>query len=152
TDLTRAWPRENPSDRVVGLAHGEVNLEDAESVRRALLPIQPRVVVNAAAYNLVDAAEEDPVSAFQVNAIGPRNLAQVVPELDATLVHVSTDYVFSGSQRRPYVETDPVDPINVYGVTKAAGEMLVRAAWPKHFIVRTCGLYGAAGSRGKGGN
>src|SRR5437016_13537263 len=81
TDLTRAWPRENPSDRVVGLAHGEVNLEDAESVRRALLPIQPRVVVNAAAYNLVDAAEEDPVSAFQVNAIGPRNLAQVVREL-----------------------------------------------------------------------
>jgi dTDP-4-dehydrorhamnose reductase len=124
----------------------------AESVRQALLPIEPQIVVNATAYNLVDAAETDPVGAFQVNAIGPRNLALVGRELEAVLVHVSTDYVFSGSQRRPYTEIDPVEPLSIYGVSKAAGEMLVRAACPRHFIVRTSGLYGVAGSRGKGGN
>jgi dTDP-4-dehydrorhamnose reductase len=137
---------------VVGFNHAQVDVEDAESVRCALLPIHPQLVVNATAYNLVDAAETDQVSAFQVNAIGPRNLALVARELEATLVHVSTDYVFSGSRRRPHVEADPVDPLSVYGVSKAAGEMLVRSAWLRHFIVRTCGLYGVAGSRGKGGN
>jgi dTDP-4-dehydrorhamnose reductase len=117
-----------------------------------LLPLEPRLVLNATAYNLVDEAEADPVSAFQVNATGPRNLALAARELGAVLVHVSTDYVFSGSRRQPYAETDPLDPLSVYGVSKAAGEMLVRAVWPEHFIVRTCGLYGLAGSRGKGGN
>jgi dTDP-4-dehydrorhamnose reductase len=152
TDLVRAWAREHPSDRVVGLNHADLEVADAESVSRALLPIEPRLVVNATAYNLVDGAEVDPVSAFRANAIGPRNLALAARTLDAVLVHVSTDYVFSGSRREPYVETDPAEPLSVYGVSKAAGEMLVRSAWSRHFIVRTCGLYGVAGSRGKGGN
>jgi dTDP-4-dehydrorhamnose reductase len=151
-DLINAWPHEIASDRVVGLNHDELDVADAESVRRVLLSIQPQLVVNATAYNLVDAAETERVAAFQVNAIGPHHLAQVARELDAVLLHVSTDYVFSGSRRRPYVEADPVDPLNVYGVSKAAGEMLVRSAWPKHFIVRTSGLYGVAGSRGMDGN
>ena len=81
--------------------------------------------------------------------VQPRALAAA---LIAVLVHVSTDYVFSGSRRQRYVETDPVDPLSVYGASKAAGEMLVRGVWPRHFIVRTSGLYGVAGSRGKGGN
>lgn len=152
TDLSHTWAREHPSDRVVGLTHADLAVEDAESALRVMLAIQPQLVVNTSAYNLVDAAETDQVRAFQVNAVGPRNLALAAQELDAPLLHVSTDYVFSGGQRRPYVETDPVDAINVYGVSKAAGEMLVRAAWSKHFIVRTCGLYGTGGSRGKGGN
>jgi dTDP-4-dehydrorhamnose reductase len=122
------------------------------SVRQALLPLEPQLVVNTTAYNLVDAAEIDSRVAFEVNAIGPRNLGLSARELDAALVHVSTDYVFPGSGRRRYVETDAVDPLNAYGVSKAAGEMLIRAAWPKHFIVRTSGLYGVAGSAGKGGN
>jgi dTDP-4-dehydrorhamnose reductase len=100
----------------------------------------------------VDAVEEDVDRAFQVNATGARNLAIACRDSDAALVHISTDYVFSGRGSRPYVEDDPVEPLNVYGVSKAAGEMLVRAAWPKHYIIRTCGLYGIAGSSGKGGN
>jgi len=123
-----------------------------DSVRQALLPVEPQLVVNATAHNLVDAAETEPEAAFEVNAIGARNLALAARELDAALVHVSTDYVFSGGGRRPYLETDPVAPVNVYGVSKAAGEMLVRATWPRHFVVRTSGLYGVAGTGGKGGN
>jgi dTDP-4-dehydrorhamnose reductase len=152
SDLLRVWALEHPSDRVVGLNHGDLEVEDAEAVRRVLLSIEPHLVVNTTAYNLVDAAEADQVTAFRVNAVGPRNLALVVRELEAVLLHVSTDYVFSGGRRQPYVETDRVEPLSVYGVSKTAGEMLVRAAWPKHLIVRTCGLYGVAGSRGKGGN
>jgi dTDP-4-dehydrorhamnose reductase len=152
TDLAGAWGREHPADRVVALNHADLDVEDLDSVRKALLPIGAQLVVNTTAYNLVDAAEDDPMTAFRVNAIGPRNLAVAARELEAVLVHVSTDYVFSGSRRRPYVETDAVEPLGVYGASKAAGEMLVRAAWPRHLIVRTCGLYGVAGSRGKGGN
>jgi dTDP-4-dehydrorhamnose reductase len=151
-DLVRVWAREHPSDRVVGLGHADLDVEDGDSVRGALLPLGPQVVVNATAYNLVDAAEADQAKAFGVNAIGPHNLSVVARELDAVLVHVSTDYVFSGRRRQPYEETDPIEPLSVYGVSKAAGEMLVRAAWPRHFVVRTSGLYGIAGSRGKGGN
>jgi dTDP-4-dehydrorhamnose reductase len=152
SDLMRAWSALYAADRLVGLTHADLDVRELGSVRQALLAIEPQLVVNTTAYNLVDAAETDPEGAFGVNAFGPRNLALTARELDATLVHVSTDYVFSGSGRRQYVETDPVDPLNVYGVSKAAGEMLVRAVWPKHFIVRTSGLYGVAGSGGKGGN
>jgi dTDP-4-dehydrorhamnose reductase len=152
SDLMRAWPARYAGDRLVGLTHADLDVRELDSVRRALISIEPELVVNTTAYNWVDAAETDPGGAFEVNAIGPRNLALSARELDAALVHVSTDYVFSGSGRRQYVETDPVDPLNVYGVSKAAGEMLVRAVWPKHFVVRTSGLYGVAGSGGKGGN
>src|SRR2546423_5757206 len=94
-DLVRVWAREHPSDRVVGLGHADLDVEDGDSVRGALLPLGPQVVVNATAYNLVDAAEADQAKAFGVNAIGPHNLSVVARELDAVLVHVSTDYVFS---------------------------------------------------------
>ncbi|MBO0727611.1 MAG: dTDP-4-dehydrorhamnose reductase [Acidimicrobiaceae bacterium] len=151
-DLLEVWRQERPEDRLVGLTHADMELADLESVRRVLLPLGPQLVLNAAAYNLVDRAETDPRAAFEVNAIGPRNLALMVEELSADLVHVSTDYVFSGAGRRPYIEDDPVDPGSVYGVSKAAGEMLVRATTQRHFVVRTSGLYGVAGSGGKGGN
>jgi dTDP-4-dehydrorhamnose reductase len=109
-------------------------------------------VINTAAYHRVDDIEDQPERAFAVNATGVRNLAVVCRELEATLVHISTDYVFSGRLGRPHREDDPVDPLNVYGVSKVAGEMLLRQAWPRHFIVRSCGLYGVTGSAGKGGN
>lgn len=151
TDLIRCW-QGRPGDRVWGLARSDLDVTDLAQARAVLARLEPAVVVNATAYNLVDAAEAEPQAALAVNALGPRNLALVCRELDATLVHVSTDYVFSGKMRRPYVEDDPVEPLSVYGVSKAAGEMLIRATWQRHFIVRTSGLYGLAGSRGKGGN
>ncbi|MBO0727968.1 MAG: dTDP-4-dehydrorhamnose reductase [Acidimicrobiaceae bacterium] len=152
SDLLEVWRRERPQDRLVELTHAELEVADLESVRRVLLPEGPQLVLNVAAYNLVDQAETDAKTAFEVNAIGPRNVALVVEELGAVIVHISTDYVFSGAGRRPYIEDDPVDPGSVYGASKAAGEMLVRATTSRHFLVRTSGLYGVAGARGKGGN
>jgi dTDP-4-dehydrorhamnose reductase len=122
------------------------------SVRQALGVFKPHVVINTAASHKVDMCEDEPDKSLAVNGVGPRNLALACRELDSTLVHLSTDYVFSGKKGLPYTESDPVDPVNVYGVSKVAGEMLARYLWSKHFIVRSCGLYGIAGSSGKGGN
>ena len=137
---------------VTGLTHARIEVAELDSVRAALAQARPELVINTSAYHKVDEVEENPTKAFAVNAIGPRNLALVCRGLNAVLVHMSTDYVFSGCKGRPYVEDDPVDPVNIYGVSKAAGEMIVRYLWPRHFIVRVSGLYGKAGSSGKGGN
>ena len=137
---------------VIGLTHAQIEVAELDSVRDALAPARPDVVINTSAYHKVDVVEDEPDRAFAVNATGPRNLALVCRELDAALAHLSTDYVFSGSKGSPYVEEDAVDPVNLYGVSKAAGEMAVRYLWPRHWIVRTSGLYGVAGSSGKGGN
>jgi dTDP-4-dehydrorhamnose reductase len=152
SDLCREWASRYPGDALVGLTHADVEVSDLESVRRALEGHAPDLVINTSAYHRVDEVEDDPDRAFAVNASGPRHLALVCRDLDAVLLHMSTDYVFSGARRQPYVEGDQVDPLNVYGVSKAAGEMIIRTAWPKHFIVRSSGLYGVAGSSGKGGN
>lgn len=151
-DLTRVWTRRFPDDRLVGLTHSQISVEDPASVAAVLPPLSPDVVINTSAYHRVDLVEETPVPAFAVNATGPLNLARACRDLEADLVHFSTDYVFSGRLRRPHVESDPVEPINVYGVSKAAGEMLVAFTHAHHFLIRSCGLYGLAGSAGKGGN
>jgi len=151
-DLARVWPEAHPDDRVIGLKHSDIQVENRESVHSALVPLEPQLVVNLAAYHRVDEIEDRPDRAFAVNTVGPRHLAMTCRELDAELLHFSTDYVFAGHQRRPYVESDAVEPLSVYGASKVAGEMLVRLTWPKHYIVRSCGLYGTAGSAGKGGN
>ena len=137
---------------VTGLTHAQIEVAELDSVRTALAPARPELVINTSAYHKVDEVEENPNKAFAVNAVGPRNLALVCRDLSAVLVHMSTDYVFSGRKGRPYVEDDPVDPVNIYGVSKVAGEMILRYLWPRHFIVRVSGLYGKAGSSGKGSN
>ena len=151
-DLLAAWPQASPADELVPLAHSELEVADRAAVRERLLELGPDLVLNTSAYHRVDEVEDNPEQAFAVNAIGPRNLALACRELDAALLHLSTDYVFSGRLGRPHRESDPVDPLNVYGASKAAGEMLVRLTWPRHYIVRSSGLYGVAGSSGKGGN
>ena len=137
---------------VVSLSHEQIEVVDGESVRAALHASGPDLVVNTSAYHRVDDAEDNPGPAFRVNAAGVRNLALAARDLDMPLVHLSTDYVFSGRKASPYSESEGVDPINIYGVSKVAGEMVLRYIWPRHFIVRTSGLYGIAGSAGKGGN
>jgi dTDP-4-dehydrorhamnose reductase len=123
-------------------------------LRDALTELRPGVVINCAAYNYVDRAEDEPEAAFAVNAWGVRQLAQICRDLDCTLAHFSTDYVFGSDQGRrvPYTEGDAPGPVSVYGLSKLAGEYLVRSICPKHFIIRTCGLYGVWGSGGKGSN
>jgi dTDP-4-dehydrorhamnose reductase len=102
----------------------------------------------------VDRAESEPEAAFATNVWGVRHLAMICRDLGCVLVHFSSDYVFGldKDRRRPYAETDAPGPINVYGLSKLAGEYLVRSLCPRHFVIRTCGLYGVWGSGGKGGN
>ncbi|MBM3970817.1 MAG: dTDP-4-dehydrorhamnose reductase [Planctomycetes bacterium] len=140
--------------RAVGLTHREVELCERESLSQTLSPLRPRIVINTAAFNFVDDAETRAGEAFAVNALGVRELSLVCRDLDCVLVHFSTDYAFGldGCRRDPYSEDDVSGPINIYGTSKLAGECFVRSLCPKHFVVRTCGLYGHHGSGGKGRN
>lgn len=139
---------------LVPLTHADVEVTDAESVAAMMQRHEPDIVLNMAAFHKVDACEEEVEQTFAVNAYGVRNLALACRAHGAVLAHMSTDYVFGGDKTRatPYVETDTPAPINVYGVSKLAGEHLVRYLLERCFIFRVTGLYGVAGSSGKGGN
>lgn len=136
-----------------GLARAELDITSV-SRTRAVLADQARaaadqgglVVVNAAAWTDVDGAETDEAGAYALNAAGPANLAAACAALDATLIHLSTDYVFSGRADKPYEVDDPTDPATAYGRTKLAGEQAVRALCPRSHIVRTAWVYGATGN------
>ena len=130
----------------------DLDISNATLVRQAVPAARPDLVINAAAYNFVDRAEDERDRAFAVNALGPRFLAETCASLDIPLVHVSSDYVFGkdAGRRMPYGETDPPGPLGDYARSKLSGEGFVQAACPKHFILRTCGLYGQAVSPGKG--
>ena len=137
---------------IVPLEHRQIEITDPESVDAALSAAQPQCVINTAAYNLVDRAEDEPEAAYRVNALGPRQLALWCAARDVPLVHVSSDYVFglAGERNTPYTEDDPPGPQSAYAVSKLSGEYFVQAHCPRSFVVRTCGLYGRASSPGKG--
>jgi dTDP-4-dehydrorhamnose reductase len=139
---------------VIELRRVQADLARPETVVRSLLAARPEVVINCAAYNLVDKAESDPEEAFAVNTWGVRHLARLCGESDCTLVHFSSDYVFGQDESRqtPYHEADAPGPVNVYGLSKLTGEFWVRSLAPRHFVIRTCGLYGVHGIGGKGRN
>jgi len=141
-----------PQPDTVPLDHQRIEIRDRESVDRAIREVGPDVIVNCAAYNRVDEAEDKPGEAFAVNAEGVLNLARAAERCGATLLHISTDFVFGGEKRTPYAVTDPPAPRNVYGLSKLAGEWMARRYASKHVIVRTCGLYGIGASRSKGTN
>ena len=123
----------------------ELDITDAEATRQALLAWRPGAVVNCAAYTDVDGAESDWQAAERVNASGAGHIAAAAAEVGARIVHVSTDYVFDGTKREPWVESDPVAPLGVYGETKLAGELAVAERNPAHTIVRTSWLFGVGG-------
>lgn len=129
-----------------------LDVTNPQEVRSTLMSASPDVVINCAAFHRVDDIEKDASQALQVNALAAQRLALVCREADAALMHISTDYVFDGAKHQPYVESDLPNPLSAYGASKLAGELLIRAAWPKHYIIRTCGLYGLVGASGKGGN
>lgn len=130
---------------VVALDVEEVNLADADAIRRTVQAIRPDIIINPAAYTAVDKAESEPDLAHAVNGIAPALLAEEAKRLNAVLVHYSTDYVFDGTQPSPYTERDTANPQNVYGRTKLAGEEAIRASGCKHLILRTSWVYGAHG-------
>jgi dTDP-4-dehydrorhamnose reductase len=129
----------------VALDRSQLEITDLGAVRRAVAASQPDLVLNAAAYNQVDRAESEPDAAYRGNALGPRNLALAAAERGAAVLHVSTDYVFDGTAGRPYHEFDRPNPVSVYGASKLAGEEAVRAANPRHYVVRTAWLYANEG-------
>jgi dTDP-4-dehydrorhamnose reductase len=139
---------------VVALTRENADLTQADRLRETLTALRPDVVVNCAAYNFVDKAESEPEAAFAANAWGVRNLAAICRDLDCVLAHFSSDYVFGldTSRNRPFEVSDAPGPVSVYGLSKLSGEYLVRSICPRHFVIRTCGLYGVWGSGGKGSN
>jgi dTDP-4-dehydrorhamnose reductase len=140
----------------VPLTRAELDLRDVGSVAARVAALAPEVVVNAAADNRVDAAEDDPSSAVAVNDVGVEALARACRDLGAFLVHFSTDYVFDGRATRPYTEDDVPDPnsdlLSNYARSKLAGELHARTLAPRHAVVRVAGLYAAGGSTSKGGS
>ena len=144
TELERAARRRALAMRTLG--RSEADLEDPASLEAAIAGVpEARIVVNAAAYTAVDAAENDRGRAFAVNAEGPGVLAEATAKRGLPLVHISTDYVFDGTKPGPYVETDPTRPQGVYGASKLAGEEAVRAGNPSHLLIRTAWVYSAHG-------
>ena len=123
----------------------ECDISNPSQVRAALEGASPSVIVNAAAYTKVDQAEKEASLAQRANCDGPAILAQASADLGIPLIHVSTDYVFDGSKPSAYVETDPVMPLGVYGLSKEAGERAIRSVQDRHIIVRTAWVYGIHG-------
>lgn len=137
---------------VFPLTRQEVDVADHAHARSVLSDLKPDLVLNTTAYHRVDDCETHAELAYGVNALAVLNLVRIANDLDATLVHISTDYVFDGRASQPYTEASEPFPLSVYGNSKLAGEYLVRTMARKYFVIRSCGLYGHAGSRGKGGN
>jgi dTDP-4-dehydrorhamnose reductase len=148
SDIAAMWPAAD----LVPLTHADVDVTAAARLSDVIAAHKPDLVLNTSAFHNVDVCETEPERAFAVNAIGALNLANACRDAGAALMHISTDYVFSGRAGRPCTEADAPDAINVYGVSKIAGEQLIRGRLDRHYVVRTSGLYGVAGSSGKGGN
>jgi dTDP-4-dehydrorhamnose reductase len=142
-----------PGD-VIPLGRPSADLKQPDQLAKTLADAKPDVVINCAAYNFVDKAETEPNDAFAVNAWGVRELARICERLGCVLVHFSSDYVFGLDAQRttPYRTTDAPGPQSVYAMSKLCGEYGARMECTRHFVIRTCGLYGVWGSGGKGGN
>ncbi|HEY2919898.1 MAG TPA: dTDP-4-dehydrorhamnose reductase [Candidatus Binatia bacterium] len=151
TDLVETF-QSHEAFEVIPLTRAQADCTDAESVRKAVLQLRPPIVVNCAAFVRVDECENQPQQAFVVNAVGALHVARACAEADSICVYISTDYVFDGSKAGPYSESDSAYPVNVYGASKLAGEILVRQTVPHWLIVRAASLFGRTGARGKGGN
>ncbi len=131
--------------RVTGFDRSEVDIADAAQVEQTFATENPAIVINAAAYNQVDVAEKEPLPAMQANGLAVRNLAMACRQLDARLVHFSTDYVFDGTAGRAYTEEDATHPLGAYAVSKLAGELYAQAYLDNPLIIRTSGVFGPGG-------
>ena len=146
TDLVEVFGEE-----AIPLTRKDLDVTDFESLK-ILKELKSDVIINTAAYVRVDDAELYPEKAFQVNSIGALNVAKIANEINAINVYISTDYVFDGTKGEPYTEEDVANPLNVYGLSKYAGEIFTRNYSKKYYVIRVASLYGKAGASGKGGN
>lgn len=138
TDLTTVFPD------AVKLTHRDLDITDREAVQKAIREISPEVVINAAAYANVDGCEDEPERAYDVNGRAPGYIAEACKAAGSALIHYSTDYVFDGSKPQ-YVESDPTNPLSVYGKSKLAGELNIRFNIDDYRIIRTSWLFGKHG-------
>jgi dTDP-4-dehydrorhamnose reductase len=137
---------------LVPLIYPSVDITDRKQILSEITAHAFDWIINAAALTHVDRCEEEDVQAFQVNALGARYVAEACHQIQGRLIFISTDYVFDGKKKAPYIETDPPNPLNVYGLSKLAGEYFTRVLCPNHYIIRTSGLYGLFPCWGKGTN
>lgn len=141
--LARALHEAAPQNtEIVGLSRADLDVRDADAIAQTVREHRPDLVFNGAAYNLVDRAETEPEAAFAINAVAVAELARACRDIDAALVHFSTDFVFDGEKTAPYDESDATRPLSVYGASKLAGENVCLAASPRHFAIRVCRLFG----------
>ena len=144
--LGRQIQARNQAHAITALTHRDLDIANLAGVREAVGAHKPDLVLNAAAFNDVDRAQADPEAAFVGNGLGPRNLALAAAETGASVLHVSTDYVFDGQQSTPYHEYDRPAPLSNYGRSKLAGEVAVRELNPRHYVVRTAWVYEPKGN------
>ncbi|HLP62440.1 MAG TPA: sugar nucleotide-binding protein, partial [Candidatus Deferrimicrobium sp.] len=131
TDICKAVAKTN--HELIRLTIADIDVSQSASVSRVLEKRTPQLVINTAAFHNVEKCEEETARAFEVNALGPRNLAKVCNQIDAALMHISTDYVFDGKKGAPYIETDSPMPLNVYANSKLSGEYFVGATARKYY-------------------
>ena len=144
---------EQTTHRIYAPDRAELDIESKESYERVIAEFHPDVVVNTAAFHNVPQCEVEPLRAFAVNCQSVRDLALACKKADTLLVTFSTDYVFGGERKTPYREDDRTRPLQMYGISRLAGELSALATAPQHAVViRTCGLYGLSGASSKGGN
>jgi dTDP-4-dehydrorhamnose reductase len=131
--------------QVVAFDRSELDLSSVDAIRARVREVRPQIIVNAAAYTAVDKAEAEPEPAMRINGVAPGIMADEARRLGAILVHYSTDYVFDGTKKEPYVEDDPPNPVSGYGRSKLAGEQAIAASGAPHLIFRTSWVYAARG-------
>ena len=127
---------------IIGFDHAQLDLANADELREKLCTVDFDLLINAAAFTNVDLCEKERDQAFRINADAPRLLAEICRDKNAKLIHFSTDYVFDGEKREPYIENDPANPISVYGESKRAGEKFVLQTYNRHLVVRVSWVFG----------
>ena len=147
SDLIDVW-----NGHLIAFSHEEFDACNRDQAHEVIAREQPELVINTAAYHRVDDCETNGALAFEVNALGAKNVADAAREAGAAIMFISTDYVQDGLKGSPYVEDDVPRPLSVYGTSKLAGEHLVRQSNAQHYVVRSSSLFGVAGASGKGGN
>ncbi|MCL4242441.1 MAG: dTDP-4-dehydrorhamnose reductase [Dehalococcoidia bacterium] len=150
SDIGRLW--KDPAVTLITANRLAADVTDGEAVLALVEKTRPEVVINTTAFHNLPVCEQDPETCFRVNVIGGWNVARAAAQHGAAIVQFSTDYVFDGTKGSPYVEEDARRSVNIYGASKIATEDVVRQANAEHLVVRVSGLYGLAGSAGKGGN
>jgi dTDP-4-dehydrorhamnose reductase len=131
---------------VFGLSRAELDLTDEHAIRRVIDMIKPDLIISSAAYTAVDNAESEPELAYKINTDAPRLMAESAEKIGAALIHISTDYVYDGSKKEPYIESDLTNPVSVYGKTKLGGELGIASVGLPHLILRTSWIYSNYGN------